>query len=116
MTLTGSITKHFITGADGTYYFDQLLDGAYRITPILEGHEFDPASRTVNISGAGVNGQDFDAVTTGDADQDADVDGDDLGSLADTLANGGYDPALDLNQDDYVNGDDVAEFAARFGQ
>ena len=114
--LTGSVTKHCITGADGTYYFDHLLDGMYHITPTLDGHEFDPATRSVNLSGAGVSGQDFDAVTTGDADQDADVDGVDLWSLADTLANSGYDPALDLNHDSSVNEKDVEMFAARFGK
>ncbi len=115
--LTGSsVEKHFITGADGTYRFDQILDGTYYIIPVLDGHEFDPSMVMAIISGSDLNGQDFDAVTIGDVDQDADVDGVDLGSLSDMLASGGYDPALDFNHDDYVDEKDVEVFADGFGR
>ncbi len=49
------------SGSDGTYTAD-FLPGSYTLTPILPGHLFTPASRSVTLTDANLTGQDFTAV------------------------------------------------------
>lgn len=51
MTLTnGPTTETMTTSLNGNYEFNELPAGTYTITPSLEGHTFEPFSKTVNIS------------------------------------------------------------------
>jgi hypothetical protein len=59
VTLDGDFSATTATNALGAYAFDGLADGAYVLTPSLRGSVFTPASRTLDLTGADVPGQDF---------------------------------------------------------
>jgi hypothetical protein len=59
ITLDGDFSATTATSALGAYAFDGLADGAYVLTPSLRGSVFTPASRTLDLTGADVPGQDF---------------------------------------------------------
>jgi hypothetical protein len=59
MTLSGAAKQSVTTDIDGLYEFTDLGNGAYTITPSMNGYGFGPASRTVHIRGDDVVGQDF---------------------------------------------------------
>jgi hypothetical protein len=61
VTLGGASSATAKTDAAGHYAFAGLADGDYTVTPSLAGCTFTPDSRTVNVSGADVTGQDFTA-------------------------------------------------------
>ncbi len=65
MTLGGTESRTTITDLTGNYSFKNVLDGSYTVTPSKTGYSFDPASRTVPVSGANVTGQDFTGTYTG---------------------------------------------------
>lgn len=43
----------------GNYSFSDLADGTYTLTPSMRGYSFGPATRSITIAGASVNGVDF---------------------------------------------------------
>ena len=47
--------KSEVTGANGRFYIMDLPEGTYRVTPVLEGHDFVPQNRDVEI-GPGLDG------------------------------------------------------------
>lgn len=59
VSLSGAGSGSTTTAASGHYTFSSLANGRYTVTPTLAGFAFDPASRTVSVSGADVLGQDF---------------------------------------------------------
>lgn len=59
LTLTGGATT--ITASNGSYSFTGLANGSHTVTPSLTGYTFNPASSTINVSGANVSGTDFTA-------------------------------------------------------
>jgi len=61
MALTGPSTATATTDAAGHYAFTGLANGSFTVAPSLAGYTFDPASRSVTVSGADVGGQDFTA-------------------------------------------------------
>ncbi|UFS71404.1 hypothetical protein LPW11_04215 [Geomonas sp. RF6] len=64
LTISGSGTGTVVTGTDGTYNIP-VLNGTCIITPSLSGYLFTPASKTVDVNGANVSGQDFTATGSG---------------------------------------------------
>ncbi len=61
VTLGGASSAAVTTDALGHYAFTDLAEGSYTVTPSLTGYVFDPAIRSVSLSGADVSGQDFTA-------------------------------------------------------
>ncbi|HJV49344.1 MAG TPA: carboxypeptidase-like regulatory domain-containing protein [Geothrix sp.] len=59
VTLGGAETATAVTDPSGAYAFPGLTDGAYTVTPALNGYVFAPESRSVTVGGADVTGQDF---------------------------------------------------------
>jgi hypothetical protein len=59
VTLGGASGAATTTDVTGHYSFSGLPDGSYTVTPSLGGYAFDPASRSVSVSGADTTGQDF---------------------------------------------------------
>ncbi len=61
LEMDGDTSGSIPSDSDGTYYFGSLSPGTFTITPQLQGYVFNPASRTVVISGGGdsVSGVDF---------------------------------------------------------
>ncbi len=59
ITLAGGASATTTTGIDGSYAFTNLTDGSYTVTPSLTGFTFDPASRSVTLTGGDRSGQDF---------------------------------------------------------
>jgi hypothetical protein len=59
MTLSGAASGTTATNASGGYTFSGLINGSYTITPNTAGGVFTPAGRSVAITGANVQGQDF---------------------------------------------------------
>jgi hypothetical protein len=57
--LSGDVTAVTTTDATGAFAFTGLSNGTYMVTPSLEDHVFDPASRSVHVSDASVTGQGF---------------------------------------------------------
>ncbi len=53
------------TGADGSFAFNGLSSGRYRVTPFMSGVVFNPASRDINISISNVSGINFTAAQKG---------------------------------------------------
>jgi inhibitor of cysteine peptidase len=51
------------TDADGAYSMSDVPSGTYTLTPAGGGNLFDPASRTVTLTGSNVSGVDFSVVT-----------------------------------------------------
>ncbi len=47
------------SGADGSYEYSGLPNGAYTVTPLKDGYTFEPAERELTIADAGVSGLDF---------------------------------------------------------
>jgi len=64
MTLSGTASKTTTTDSDGFYSFAGLINGTYTVTPSKSGYTFEPASRSVTISGGSVVGKDFVASST----------------------------------------------------
>jgi hypothetical protein len=48
-----------ITAADGTYYFHNLAESVYTVTPSLKGYTFSPGGYSVTISGSSQISKDF---------------------------------------------------------
>jgi len=61
MSLTDASNATTATDTAGHYSFSGLSNGAYTVTPSLTGFTFNPASRSVTLSGADIVGQDFTA-------------------------------------------------------
>ena len=61
INLTGATTATTTSGADGSYSFTGLLNGSYTVTPVKTGYTFTPSSSGVNVSGANMTGNDFEA-------------------------------------------------------
>ncbi|MHC1727281.1 MAG: DUF1566 domain-containing protein [Syntrophobacteraceae bacterium] len=59
MTLGGALNKTATTSTTGYYKFTGLPSGSYTLTPGKNYWFFTPEERTVDISGAGVSGQNF---------------------------------------------------------
>jgi VCBS repeat-containing protein len=58
----GATTITSVTAAaDGTYAFPSVANGTYNVTPSKAGFTFTPASATVTVNGANVNGVNFTA-------------------------------------------------------
>jgi hypothetical protein len=57
LTATGGITT--TTDTAGNYTLTGLKNGAYTLTPSKGGYAFDPASRTINVAGGDLLGQNF---------------------------------------------------------
>lgn len=53
VVLTGNaISKSVISGSDGSFLFDDLINGTYRVTPSYAGYNFIPETSDVVVSGA----------------------------------------------------------------
>jgi protocatechuate 3,4-dioxygenase beta subunit len=61
LSLSGASTATVTTDASGTYSFAGLPSGNYTVAPSKTGFTFAPVSRSVNVAGANVAGQDFTA-------------------------------------------------------
>lgn len=60
LTLSGGGSGTVMTNSDGTYTFNNLIDGyIYTVTPSRSGYTFDPEYREVTISGANAVNIDF---------------------------------------------------------
>jgi uncharacterized delta-60 repeat protein len=57
--LTGPVNTEQIASADGTFSFGDLPSGQYSVSPVLDGYTFAPRSRSVELGGTPVSGQDF---------------------------------------------------------
>jgi len=57
-----SDTLNALTGTDGKYIINNVIDGDYTVTPSLTGYIFNPPTRDVNLSGADVPDINFTAV------------------------------------------------------
>jgi len=64
MTLSGAASATTTTASNGTYTFSGLANGSYTVTPSKSGYVFNPASRSVSISGGNQTGQDFTATSS----------------------------------------------------
>jgi hypothetical protein len=65
ITLSGTQKGTAETKADGTYIFENLVDGGtYKVTPSLAGYTFKPTSKDVTLSGADVDDTDFRVTVT----------------------------------------------------
>jgi predicted small secreted protein len=62
VNLTGAASKSTTTDGNGNYSFLGLYNGVYTVAPSKAGYSFAPQSRTFNISGGNVTGQDFAAI------------------------------------------------------
>jgi trimeric autotransporter adhesin len=63
INLTGAATKSTTTDSNGNYSFTGLPNGVYTVTPSKTGYNMAPQSRSFNINGADVTGQNFAAIT-----------------------------------------------------
>ena len=54
-------TADVLTGADGTYTSPSLPDDTYTVTPYRSEYSFTPANRSIILSGANSDGNDFEA-------------------------------------------------------
>ncbi len=59
ITLTGATAKTAITGSDGAFMFDDLINGAYTVTPGYAGYSFTPVAKEVIVSNADQNNVTF---------------------------------------------------------
>ncbi len=59
VTLNGDGTGSTTTDSQGNYSFVDINDGTYTITAEQSGYAFNPASRTLTVSGVNVTGQNF---------------------------------------------------------
>lgn len=59
VTLTGPVSQTATTDASGSFVFSGLQPGAYTVGPAEPGFIFEPAERTVTLSGTDVAGQTF---------------------------------------------------------
>ncbi|MBZ5695961.1 MAG: hypothetical protein LAN36_11460 [Acidobacteriia bacterium] len=59
VNLSGDAVASILTAPNGTYQFSNLIAGSYIVTPILAGHFFSPASRSVIVVNANIEGVDF---------------------------------------------------------
>ncbi len=68
VTLTLSTERYdditAVTDSDGRYYFNEVPDGPYTVTPALEGYTFMPPAREIAVAGDDAPGQDYTAVVT----------------------------------------------------
>ena len=55
LVLSGNITESVISAADGSFAFDDLMNGTFTVTPTRSGYSFAPLSMNVVISGADQN-------------------------------------------------------------
>jgi hypothetical protein len=53
------VTNPVTTNSAGYYTFQYVPDGTYTLTPTLSGYTFTPVSKSVTVSGADINGQNF---------------------------------------------------------
>ena len=63
IAMTGPVAAQRVASADGTFSFTDLPSGPYSLSPSLAGYTFVPASRSIELAGTSVSGQDF--VATG---------------------------------------------------
>ncbi len=59
LTSTNSTPATATTGADGSYSFANVADGAYFVTPVKTNYLFNPVYSNVTVSGANQTGFDF---------------------------------------------------------
>ncbi|MDD4179723.1 MAG: hypothetical protein PHH14_06745 [Candidatus Margulisbacteria bacterium] len=59
MVLEGAASAATITNADGYYCFSGLSNGSYTVTPLEAGYTFNPSVRSITISGASSDGNNF---------------------------------------------------------
>jgi hypothetical protein len=64
IALGGASSAAKTTGAGGSFSFTGLAAGTYTLTPSLAGYTFSPASRTVNLTGSNISGQNFTATAS----------------------------------------------------
>lgn len=64
INLTGGASASTTTDVNGNYSFAGLVSGSYVVTPVLAGHTYSPASRTVSLVNANSTGNDFTDTTT----------------------------------------------------
>jgi archaellum component FlaF (FlaF/FlaG flagellin family) len=57
--LAGTPPQSRKTDAQGAYVFENVVDGAYMVTPLLDGYTFDPKWAWVTVSGADAAVDDF---------------------------------------------------------
>ncbi len=62
VNLDGPFSGTTTTNLSGLYSFIGLINGTYTVTPSLTGYTFTPESRSVNISGSNITGQDFEGI------------------------------------------------------
>jgi len=63
---TSTYTKTYTTtDASGNYYFSDLANGAYTVSPAIPGYDSEPSGISLNISNADVQNQDFTLSFTG---------------------------------------------------
>ena len=59
VTITLDSGQSVVSGADGSFIFENIQDGTYTVTPSLDGYTFTPENTSVTVAGADVNGIDF---------------------------------------------------------
>lgn len=59
ITVAGPVSRTLTTDANGEYSTSGLSSGNYTVSPALNGHNFEPLSKSVNISGANNSGVNF---------------------------------------------------------
>lgn len=64
INLSGGAVKTTTTDNTGTYFFNDLADGSYVITPALTGYIFLPTSTSVTVKGSDVTNANFTATAT----------------------------------------------------
>jgi hypothetical protein len=57
--LTGDESGIAVTDSTGSFSFERLVGETYTITPVKQGHTFEPVSREITRLGGDVSGQDF---------------------------------------------------------
>jgi hypothetical protein len=66
VTVAVDATHSTMTDASGNYVISGLTDGAYTVTPSLNGYTFTPGSQTIRITGVDVLDVDFVATANGE--------------------------------------------------
>jgi hypothetical protein len=61
VTISAGSAGSAITNANGDYCIGDVITGTYTLTPTLEGHSFDPVTRTLEVP-PNATGQDFELV------------------------------------------------------
>jgi VCBS repeat-containing protein len=59
VTITLDSGESVVSGADGSFIFENIQDGTYTLTPSLDGYTFTPENASVTVAGADVTGIGF---------------------------------------------------------